>query len=321
MRASHTIALLLLAATFVGAKQPPSWRTYIEGVRIDVLVSDGGRPLTGLQADDFEVLDNGVRQRPQLATVAGVVNVALLLDISYSVVDGGHLSDLTSAARTFLTCLAPSDSAALLTFSRGTRLVVSTTLDRNTIVRALDFSPMAAPRRAGDGTAMWDAIVAASSVVVGQSGRSAVLLLSDAGENASWLFTNQPEDARWMRNQRVRTIDALRGSGVAVDVVSIPRYRWTWSAHDGSYGRQNPSEPADLTDGVMFQASDKDLRASFSRRLELLRSSYILTYSPTGVEKRQGWHKLSVRLKNKRGKVQARSGYFADVPRENLPPR
>jgi hypothetical protein len=43
--------------------------------------------------------------------------------------------------------------------------------------------------------------------------------------------------------------------------------------------------------------------------LQEMRSRYLLTYSPSGVEP-GGWHTLTVRLKNKSGRVTARRGYF-----------
>lgn len=39
------------------------------------------------------------------------------------------------------------------------------------------------------------------------------------------------------------------------------------------------------------------------------RTRYLLTYTPSGVEK-SGWHPIEVKLKNKKGKVTARRGYL-----------
>jgi hypothetical protein len=40
------------------------------------------------------------------------------------------------------------------------------------------------------------------------------------------------------------------------------------------------------------------------------RNRYLLSYSPAGVSK-DGWHRLDVRLRNRRGAVRARAGYQA----------
>jgi hypothetical protein len=179
------------------------------------------------------------------------------------------------------------------------------------LLRALRSEAAVSPRRKGDGTALWDAVFAASSVVVGQRARSVVLLLTDAGDNASWVFPLQPDDARWVRDERAKSVDVLRSSGVVVDVVWLPRYLWSMSRRDGTSGYQSQTEPADVTGGVAFRADAKDLRDRFATRLDVLRSGYVLTYLPAGVRLDDGWHKLTVRLKNRNGHVDARPGYFA----------
>ena len=55
------LALGTLSAVAVGA-QTPVFRSGVSVVRVDVLATDGGRPLEGLTAADFELTDNGVPQ-------------------------------------------------------------------------------------------------------------------------------------------------------------------------------------------------------------------------------------------------------------------
>lgn len=64
-------AVLLLVSTGPGAQapqppdpaQPPTFRTGVGAVRVDVTVLDGdGRPVTDLGKDDFEILEDGERQ-------------------------------------------------------------------------------------------------------------------------------------------------------------------------------------------------------------------------------------------------------------------
>jgi hypothetical protein len=60
---------------------------------------------------------------------------------------------------------------------------------------------------------------------------------------------------------------------------------------------------------VWVEATER-LKSVFLAMLQEMRSRYLLTYSPSGVET-GGWHTLTVRLKNKAGRVIARRGYVA----------
>ncbi|HEU4887859.1 MAG TPA: hypothetical protein VFV49_08240, partial [Thermoanaerobaculia bacterium] len=57
-------------------------------------------------------------------------------------------------------------------------------------------------------------------------------------------------------------------------------------------------------------ASTTDLQKTFVGILDEFRQRYLLSYTPRGVS-REGWHRLQVRLKGRRGTVTARAGYMA----------
>ena len=78
------------------AARQTTFTSRIDAVRVDVLVTENGRPVQGLTPDDFEVLDNGVRQRVDLASFEQIpLNVVLALDMSASLqgLRLGHLAD------------------------------------------------------------------------------------------------------------------------------------------------------------------------------------------------------------------------------------
>src|ERR1700752_3232991 len=98
------------------------FRAGVDVVRVDVLVMDGGRPVTDLTAGDFELLDQGVVQRVQASTIADVpVSMLLALDTSGSV-QGAPLARLKMASEAALDALGPKDRAALMTFAGASRL-------------------------------------------------------------------------------------------------------------------------------------------------------------------------------------------------------
>jgi hypothetical protein len=64
------------------------------------------------------------------------------------------------------------------------------------------------------------------------------------------------------------------------------------------------------TGGSLIQiASSGDLRSTFLRILDEFRHRYLVSYSPRGVTT-TGWHRLEVRVRNRRAIVKARPGYL-----------
>ena len=68
----------------------------------------------------------------------------------------------------------------------------------------------------------------------------------------------------------------------------------------------------ELTGGATLRIeSTKDSsRGTFLKILDEFRQRYLISYSPTGVAS-DGWHRLDVRVKNRRVTVKARTGYQA----------
>jgi hypothetical protein len=60
---------------------------------------------------------------------------------------------------------------------------------------------------------------------------------------------------------------------------------------------------------AIFTARTMDLSTPFRSILERFRSTYVLYYSPRGVD-RPGFHTLEVRVKRDKAIVTARRGYF-----------
>ena len=112
---------LLLGTGLTAGPQQPTFSSRVEAVRVDVLVTDRGKAVTGLRPEDFEVKDEGVLQEIDLVQLDRVpLNVVLGLDVSESV-NGERLEHLQSAGTSLLRGLQKDDRAALLTFSHAHR--------------------------------------------------------------------------------------------------------------------------------------------------------------------------------------------------------
>lgn len=271
--------LMLMAGMRRSTAQTFSAR--VDGVRLDVLVTDGGRPVPGLSAADFEVRDNGVPQRIDLVNIGDVpVSVLLALDLSRSV-GGAKLVALRQAGSRLLDALMPGDAAGLVSFN--TAVVAETELSTD----------LAATRRAlvgtqsrGD-TALIDAALAAMLIGDTDAGRTLVVVFSDGIDTCS--FTSAA--------MVIETAKRVNG------VVYAVRSR----GDDTDFLR----DLASATGGRVVEVGDDgDPGPAFLQVLREFRRRYVITYTPTGVEA-PGWHRLEVRVVRRGARVQARAGYFA----------
>jgi Ca-activated chloride channel homolog len=275
-------AAVSIASSSVRASQQPAFSTRIESVRVDVLVADNGRPILGLAPADFEILDNGVPQQVDLVSFENIpLNVVLALDMSDSVA-GDRLEQLQDAGRAVLGGLTTGDQAAVVTFSHAVTRAAPLTGDIAIARAALDDAW-------GTGeTSLADGVYAAMMIGEADAGRALVMVFSDGLDTSSWLTDDRVFDA------------AKRGDAVAYSV-------GVGDGGSSSFLR----ELASLTGGTAYKVdSTRDLRATFLRILEEFRHRYLVSYTPRGVS-RDGWHKLDVRLKNRRATIKARPGYLA----------
>ena len=273
---------LLLATGLTARPQQPTFSSRVEAVRVDVLVTDRGKAVTGLRPEDFEVKDEGVLQEIDLVQLDQVpLNVVLGLDVSESV-NGERLEHLQSAGTSLLRGLLKNDRAALLTFSHAVRLRQELTSDISLVQQTLaDVVPSGQ-------TSLVDGASAAMALAGSDVGRSLLIVFSDGVDTASFLSPNV-------------VVQSARRSDVVVYGVAMR-------------GRLNPTflkELGEVTGGSVFEIeSTKDLSQTFLRILTEFRQRYLLSFQPRGVST-TGWHRLEVRVKGRRGTVNARTGYQA----------
>jgi len=247
-----------------------------------VLVSDGRQPVLGLQASDFEVLDNGVAQKVDLVAFEKLpLNVVLALDLSDSV-SGDRLTHLQQAGRAVVDALGAEDAVGLVTFSDA--VVVRTPLTHE---RARARAALAAPAETGE-TSLIDASYAAMAVGGADIGRALVIVFSDGADTSSFL---RPDTV----------IATARRSEAVVYAVSV-----------GESGSEKfLRDLAEATGGRQLSVeSTRRLSETLLAILDEFRHRYLVSFTPTGVSK-DGWHRLEVRVKNRRVVVRARAGYQA----------
>ncbi len=297
------VAVLVSVTALAGldlSAQGSRFKSQVAAVRVDALVTNNRRPVTGLNAANFELRDNGVLQ-----TITDVhhetlpLNVICVFDVSGSVA-GVPLGHLKEGLRGVISALGGDDRAALLTFANRIELHSTLTADRPRL-RALADSVTA-----GGTTSLFDAVFAALALRETDEGRTLLLLFSDGRDTSSWLTAR-------------KLVDSARRTDVVVYPVTIrtiPLVMVQGRTVRNPHQRPEPSERlldalAEESGGRVVYASDEAaLEKTFLEVLNEFRQRYVLSYTPSGVSE-AGWHTTEVKLRGKSGDVRARRGYFA----------
>ncbi len=288
------VATAVACATVSLIAQQPLFRAAVSVVRVDVLATDNGRPIPGLTASDFSVLDNGVEQR--LDSVVGdsePIDVLFTFDRSAST-RGDTLLRLRESAAALLDALDPDDRAGLLTFNH----MFTVPVPIGPVERVRAALPGIEPEGS---TAILDASAVALALSAGSNRRTLILLFTDGVDTLSWL----PEQT---------VVEAARGSEAVLYAVALPERRGFAQALAGEDAQLR--RLAEATGGRLLRANDpSQLRARFTEILREMRARYVLTYTPSAPDA-TGWHALSVRLTQHRGRVASRAGYVVpgDAP-------
>src|ERR1700753_99435 len=121
-------------------------------VQVPVVVKEkGGRYLTDLRKEDFNMYEDGERQAiDYFGTTEEPFNVALLIDSSGSTSD--QLQQIKSAALAFLDNLRPQDRVMLVEFNDSGRILSELTNDRDQLQHAI------ADIRSGEYTQVYEAV-------------------------------------------------------------------------------------------------------------------------------------------------------------------
>jgi len=285
MKALPLVLISLVASLSSRHEQQPVFSTRTELVRIDVLVTDGRGSIAGLQAQDFEVFDNGMAQRiDRVLREDASLEAWLVLGSVRS-----QVGELEKAARTFLAQLTSRDRVGLLTFRHG----VTLHFGLSPVPLSLEEFPEI---RAEGYTSLRDAIAVALALRDKQMDRAMVLVLSDGMDTMSWLTETQLSTS-------------VERSEAVIYSVATPEYQPRTS------GARYLQRVADQTGGrVVRSENGTTLSATLHAVMAEMKSRYVLTYYPSGVAT-SGWHEVRVRLRTRGGKVRARRGYYAvDAP-------
>ncbi|MGH9309015.1 MAG: VWA domain-containing protein [Vicinamibacterales bacterium] len=279
------------------AQRPPVFRAGADVVSVDVSVRHDRRPVTGLTAADFELLDNGVAQEiTEVAYEKLPIDVTLLLDVSASVT-GDVLDELRRALRQVRADLAPGDRLRLLTFNmRVTRLV-----DFSQPAASIDQA-LASLQGAGS-SAVFDGLAVALTAADQPGRRRFIVLFSDGQDSSS---ITDASTLLEVARRSSSTVAVVLASSTDARPASLLRTTLTPPATTVAMLSEHIARE---TGGIVTAVKPgENLSSRFRRVLQDFRSSYVLYFSPRDVE-RAGAHTLDVRVKRPGVEVRARRGY------------
>jgi Ca-activated chloride channel family protein len=291
-------SLLAILGAGVLLPQPTVFRTKVDLVHVVASVKNqAGELVEALQKDDFEVLDNGVRQEVTYfeRQTEQPLSVVLLIDTS-----GSTNKDLKyetdSAAKFFHALLSegnPQDAVALYSFNDGVREEHGFTHNYASLEARLRLLHGSA------GTSLYDAIYLGAKALDNRNGRKVIVVISDGGNTTSSVDIH------------AALKEAQFAEAVLYPVVVMPI---TNLAGRNTAGEHALTFMAQGTGGRTFFPGAGKLDQVFADIILELRTQYLLGFYPQNVPlTKDPFHKLTVRVKNPDLRVSARSGYYGEA--------
>jgi Ca-activated chloride channel family protein len=304
---------LFTALASAQAQEPDPIRVAVNLVNVPFSVTNAnGQLVAQLNADDFEVFEDGVPQKIRFFSRAtdSPLTLAILADVSGSQEE--YLKEHRRHLHDFLkTVLKPKDQAMLICFGRNVYQVSDADTRPDRLDDALkEFQKTKNPslyRKLGNleirdnSSSFYDAVIEAAKSLQGLEGRRAILMFSDGEDNSS---SRNLLDAIETAQEHAATIFALRYTELR---------KGQWTARN-KYGRSVMQRLANETGGLEFDAAhERHLREAFRKIAEMLRSSYDLAYTSAQTDPDGTFRKIRIKCKREGLRTRHKTGYFASM--------
>jgi VWFA-related protein len=253
----------------VGA--PPTFRSAAELVVLQVKVADRRqRPVKGLDATDFVVLEDGARQKVSyFLNTERPLDIALVLDASSSM--SSILPKLRGSAQEFVDTLRPGDQAMIVGFADRVRVLSGLTGRRDALRGAIDRLNTRGATSLYDGLYIATKTLAAASPDLER--HQAVIMLSDGQDTSSLL------SAEDVRSQSIR-------AGIPVYAMLLNEASYV-DAHAADRLRSEIQRLARGTGGATFEITDANaLPAGYRSIARELSQQYVLAYISSGPDRK-----------------------------------
>ena len=302
-RTSDSLALIILIAVLLAfsqqlpAQDTPTFRIDTKLVNLWVNVTDQNGAIVGnLTKTDFKLNEDG---RPQDIAIferqsEQPLAIILAIDTSESTFKDRALEQ--DAGKRFVhAILRPQDQMSVFQFATDVHMLVDFTNKPNQLDHGLNSL------KAGEATALYEAIYLASQELAKKQGRKVLVLVSDGGDTVK--TTTYPEALK----------AALTDEVMIYSIIDVPI--------ESSAGRDLAGEHAlitlsEQTGGKSFYANSGGLNKAFSQVSDDLRTQYLIGYYPHHQLPGVDFHRISLtipRASSESFNIRYRAGYYVDA--------
>jgi VWFA-related protein len=298
----HLFTLLLFAAS-THAQTTTTFSTDVRVISLFATIRDAqGHVVPNLNKEDFTLEEDGHPQTIRYFSRESGLPLSLGLLIDTSVSQRRLLAEERSASTRFLSqVLRPDmDRAFVIHFDRAVELLQDLTSERNKLGDALARLVTPKHDRSEGGTDLYDSVLLASDeLMTKQTGRKAIVLLTDGVDNGS-------------KVDLFRAIEAAeRADTLVYSILFADR-----GAYDGIYASMNGKNALQRisreTGGAFFEVSHSDpISAIYLKLEEALRTQYSIGYTSDRTDPKPGYRKIHLVTRRPGLQVETRDGYFA----------
>ena len=293
---------------------------------VDILfsvVTKREKLVTDLNKEDFKVFDDGMQQ--EITSFSQPTDlplrIGMVLDTSNSIRDRLKFEQEAAIDFLFNALRRNKDQAFLMTFDDGPQIIEDFSGDgdalRDTILK----------QRAGGGTALYDAIYAASQQLLSKSPlppgpnpdvRRVLVVISDGDDNSS-------------NRSRGAAVEMAQRAGVIIYTISTSTQWVNTDDQSDPSKRISRKYTKDEADRVLEQLAGEtggraffpyrvdDLGQSFLDIGDELRHQYALAYNPGGTPDGR-FHTIRIQVSRKDVMVRSRKGYYSfSMPPSSAP--
>ena len=282
-RAATILLILTLTSAASAELVHAQFLSRVNEVEVYASVTDAkGRVVKDLPRDTFTVLEDE-KPQPITAFISGEFPAAVALAVDRSVsMAGKPLTMARTAGRAFVGSLKPEDRAMLIGISGEVEVLSPLSTDKEPLLKALDLlDPWSS-------TSLHDAIIKSLDLLEHETGRRAIVVLSD-GED------------RYSSATAAAVVERARRSDVLIYPIAIGKLRPPLFA-----------ELATVSGGRSFHLNDpRELAPTLAAIADDLRSQYLIGYAPSRAwpTDETQWRSIVVKVSRPDLKVRARSGY------------